>query len=771
MSELLNILIIEDSNADFLMVERHMKQNGLAVTCSRVDTLDALKEAISKDRWDLVLADYSVPQLSFQQNLNLLQEANPDLPVIMVTGTVGEEQAVELLKYGVCDFVLKGNLARLVPAIERSLKDTSERKARVAAERALRNSEVHFRSIFNKSPVAIGIGKATSGLVVEVNDALLLLYGYERDEMVGKTTTELNLYVHPDERTEILRLIHEFGQVVNREVQIRRKSGENLMVLYSAELIELEGEFFIQVMLTDVTERKRTEENLRKLYVAVEQSPMSTVITDVLGSIEYVNPRFTLVTGYSFEEVLNKNPRILKGDTPSEVYLTLWTTISAGNVWEGDFHNKRKDGTMFWEHTTISPISNASGKITHYMATKEDITERRSLEEQLRQSQKMEAIGTLAGGVAHDFNNILSAIFGYSHLILNKVKDNDPVVHYVDEIMAASKRAVVLTQGLLAFSRKQEVTLAVIDLCEVIKGNESFLRRLIREDIELKITCTGESLTVLADRGQIEQVIMNLVTNAKDAMPDGGRLFIETQPVTLSQEFVETHGYGKAGAYVMFSVSDSGVGMDKETQLRIFEPFYTTKEQGQGTGLGLSMAYGIVKKHGGFINVYSETGTGTIFKICLPSVLGIAHIGEILARETTPLKGGSETILVGEDDAALLKLSTRILSHYGYRVIEAVDGQNAVDKFIEYGESIDLVILDAIMPKKNGREVCQEMRMMRLDLKVVFVSGYTRDIFADGHELDGNTVFIQKPFSPDLLLSKVREMLDKGIGISAGGSI
>ena len=218
----------------------------------------------------------------------------------------------------------------------------------------------------------------------------------------------------------------------------------------------------------------------------------------------------------------------------------------------------------------------------------------------------------------------------------------------------------------------------------------------------------------------------------------------------------------------MFSVSDSGVGMDKETQLRIFEPFYTTKEQGQGTGLGLSMAYGIVKKHGGFINVYSETGTGTIFKICLPSVLGIAHIGEILARETTPLKGGSETILVGEDDAALLKLSTRILSHYGYRVIEAVDGQNAVDKFIEYGESIDLVILDAIMPKKNGREVCQEMRMMRPDLKVVFVSGYTRDIFADGHELDGNTVFIQKPVSPDLLLSKVREMLDKRI--SAGGS-
>jgi two-component system cell cycle sensor histidine kinase/response regulator CckA len=769
MSGPLKILVIEDRNADFLMVERHLKKNGLSVCCSRVDTLNGLKEAINNESWDLVLADYSVPQLDFQENLNLLQAALPDLPVIMVTGTVGEEKAVELLKLGVCDFVLKGNLARLVPVIERSLRDTSEHKARVAVEQALQNSEVHFRSIFNKSPVAIGIGKATSGLVVEVNDAWLLLYGYERDEMVGRTTTELNLYVNPGERMEIIRLLHEYGQVVNREVQVRRKSGEHLIVLYSAELIELKGEFFLQVMLSDVTERKQTEENLRKLFVAVEQSPMATVITDALGSIEYVNPRFTLVTGYSSEEVLNKNPRILKGDTPSEVHRALWTTISAGNVWEGDFHNMRKDGTLFWEHTTISPISNESGKITHYMATKEDITERRNMEEQLRQSQKMEAIGTLAGGVAHDFNNMLSAIIGYSHLILNNVKDNDPVIHYVEEIMDASKRAAVLTQSLLAFSRKQAVTLIVVDLNEVIKGNESFLCRLIREDIELKINCAGVPLTVLVDRSQIEQVIMNLVANARDAMPNGGKLAIETQPVTLSQEFVNTHGYGIPGSYAMVSVSDSGLGIDKETQSHIFEPFFTTKELGQGTGLGLSMAYGIVKKHDGFINVYSEPGTGTVFKIYLPTIQSSAHEGKIEVREVTPLRGGTETILVGEDDDALRRLSKKVLGHYGYQVIEAVDGQDAVDKFVEYGESIDLVILDAIMPKKNGKLAYDEMRIMRADLQVLFVSGYTRDIFADSNLFDENSVFIQKPVSPDVLLAKVREMLDKRA--AAGGSI
>ncbi|MDD2270634.1 MAG: response regulator [Desulfuromonadaceae bacterium] len=648
MSEPLNILVVEDSTADFLLVERHLKQKGLSARCIRVDSLKELEEATNRERWDLVLSDYSVPQLDFQEILNLLQKALPDLPVIMVTGTVGEEKAVELLKLGVCDFVLKGNLSRLVPAIERSLKEASERKARVVAERALRSSEVHFRSIFNKSPVAIGIGKAPSGLVMDVNNTLLLLYGYEREEMIGKTTTELNLYVNPDERTEILRLIHECGQVASREVRIRRKTGEHLIVLYSAELIELEGESCIQVMLADVTER-------------------------------------------------------------------------------------------------------------------------RNMEELLRQSQKMEAIGTLAGGVAHDFNNILSAIFGYSHLILNKVKDNGPVIHYVEEIMDASKRAAVLTSSLLAFSRKQAVTLAVIDLNAAIKGNGSFLRRLISEDIELKITCTEEPLTVLVDRSQIEQVVMNLVANARDAMLNGGKLSIETQSVAMSQEFVIIHGYGTPGSYAMVSVSDSGFGMDKETQSHIFEPFFTTKEQGQGTGLGLSMAYGIIKKHNGFINVYSEPGTGTIFKIYLPltQTSALAEIKD--GRKVTPVRVGTETILVGEDDDALRRLSKNVLGHYGYQVIEAVDGQDAVDKFVEHGKSIDLVILDAIMPKKNGKLACDEMRIIRPDLPVVFVSGYTSDIFAEDNVFDDNSAFIQKPVPPVVLLARIRELLDKRTA-SGGGS-
>jgi len=373
----------------------------------------------------------------------------------------------------------------------------------------------------------------------------------------------------------------------------------------------------------------------------------------------------------------------------------------------------------------------------------------------------MEAIGQLAGGIAHDFNNILSAIFGYSQLSLNKLKENDPVKYYVEQIMSASERAATLTRSLLAFSRKQEVNLAVIDLGSVLKEFEAFLRRLIREDIELNVRSAGEPLTVMADRGQIEQLLMNLIANARDAMPNGGKLLVETLSVTLDQEFIEVHGYGKVGAYVVLSVSDNGFGMDKQTQLHIYEPFFTTKEQGKGTGLGLSMAYGIVKKHDGFIDVYSKPGKGTIFKIYLPCVAAAEKADKKEPKESVAERGGTETILVCEDDSDLRKLAVNLLSHFGYQVIEAVDGQDAIEKFVDNQGSIDLVFIDAIMPKKNGKEANDAMKKVRPDLKTIFASGYTREIFEEGNTFDESTIFIQKPYSPNELAVKVRAMLDR----------
>ncbi len=638
MSEPLHILIIEDRNADFLMIERHLKRNGLSARCSRVDSLDGLQKAIATETWDLVLADYSVPQLDFQKSLLQLLTAFPYLPVIMVTGTVGEEKAVELFKLGIRDLVLKENLLRLVPAIERSLFDAAERRAKFAAVEALRESNERFRMIFEHSIDAILLVRA-DGSILAANPGASRVFGMSESEM--------------------------------------RRAGH-------ADLVATE------------------------------------------------DPRVA-----ALHEVQK-----LSGRSCGEITM------------------KRGDGSFFPAEVSSAIFTDREGIQKMSMIIR-DMTQRNILEERYRQAQKMEAVGQLAGGVAHDFNNILSAIFGYSDLILGKVNDNEPVTKYVEAIIKSANRATALTHSLLAFSRKQPVSLAVIDLNAVITENEEFLRRLIREDIRLTIKCASNPLLVLADRGQIEQVIMNLVANARDAMPNVGNLSIETLPVYLSEKFIETHGYGTAGAYAMFSISDSGSGMDKETQSHIFEPFFTTKEQGKGTGLGLSMAYGIVKKHDGFINIYSKPETGTTFKIYLPRVQPTAQIEGIATKDVPTVRGGDETILVGEDDAMLLGLSRRILTHYGYCVIEAVDGQDAVDKFAEFGDSINLVILDAIMPRKNGRDACQEMRMVRPDLKVIFVSGYTRDIFSGDKELNANSLFIQKPYSPVVLLAEVRKMLDK----------
>ncbi len=641
MSDLLNILVIEDRNADFMMVERHLRLNGLSARCQRVDSLEGLKEAIKAGEWDLVLSDYNVPQLNFHESQSLLLAGLPDLPVIMVTGTVGEEKAVELLRLGVRDFVLKENLARLVPAVQRALKDKREIELRRLAEEHLRESEAKTRSILDN--VGIGVALISHGM-------------------------------------EVLEL--------NRRMR----------------------EWF-----------PAADPAQRSICFRVFNDPPRDVVCD------YCPTQMTLQDGL-VHEITTQTPQ------------------------EGGMRNYR---------IISSPVFNAASEVTAAIEMVEDITEKLSLEAQYRQAQKMEAIGQLAGGVAHDFNNILTAIFGYSQLSLGKLLEDDPVKQYVEEIMKASERAAVLTQSLLTFSRKQEVTLAVIDLSNVVGEFEIFLHRLIREDIELKVSCTGDPLAVLADRGQIEQVTMNLVANARDAMPNGGKLFIETLSVTLDQEFVEAHGYGRAGVYAVISVSDSGTGMDKETQSHIFEPFYTTKEQGKGTGLGLAMAYGIIKKHDGFINIYSEPGRGTIFKIYLPTVLDVAQAAKTGPEVSIVLQGGTETILVCEDDEALRKLAVNVLSHFGYRVIEAIDGQDAVDKFVAHRKNIDLVFIDAIMPKKNGKQASDEMKTVSPGIKTIFVSGYSRDIFEGSSPFDENMIFIHKPYSPNDLLTKTRELLDK----------
>ncbi|MBM4141002.1 MAG: response regulator, partial [Nitrospira sp.] len=443
--------------------------------------------------------------------------------------------------------------------------------------------------------------------------------------------------------------------------------------------------------------------------------------------------------------------------------------------------------------STATPYRDKEGKITEYRGIMRDVTQQRKLEQQLLQAQKMEAVGQLAGGIAHDFNNILQAIIGYGSLLQMKIPKNDPLRHNVDQILASSERAASLTHGLLAFSRRQIINLKPVKLNEIVRRVEKLLLRLISEDIELRIILypttppviplhppllkgdrgglfekegekgfereagASEDLTIMADSSQIEQVLMNLANNARDAMPDGGLLTMGTELVELGEEYIKTYGYGKPGMYALISVTDTGEGMDENIREKIFEPFFTTKEVGKGTGLGLSMVYGIIKQHNGYINVYSELGKGTTFKIYLP--LTTSEVEERKPTETTITIGGTETILLAEDDADVRTFTKSVLEEFGYTVIEAGNGEDAVKRFIENKDKVQLLLLDVIMPKKNGKEVYEEIRKTRPEIKALFMSGYAANTIQKEGILEEGLKFVLKPISPTKLLRKVREVL------------
>jgi PAS domain S-box-containing protein len=513
---------------------------------------------------------------------------------------------------------------------------------------------------------------------------------------------------------------------------------------------------------TDITDRKKAEEELRLQSAALKAAANAIVITDRSGSIVWVNPAFTMLTGYSAEESMGVNPRkLVKSGVHGQVfYQQLWDVLLAGEVWRGEIMNRHKNGIQYPEGMTITPVKDARGEITNFIAIKRDLTEQRKLEEQLRQSQRMESIGTLAGGVAHDFNNILTAIIGYGYLALKNAAQDDPQRRLIEHILKAADRAAHLTKELLLFSRKQAIDSKQLDLNAVVTKMEIFLKRVIGEDIAFKTVLQEIKLTVMADVYQLEQVLMNLATNARDAMPQGGTLTLTTEAVQLDQSFTESHGFGKPGQYALLTVSDTGEGMDEETRQRIFEPFFTTKDVGKGTGLGLAAVYGIICRHEGFINVYSEPGCGTTFQIYLPVIHQKAGEETVAERQEASF-GGAETILLAEDDESVRCLTRTILTDLGYTVIEAVDGEDAVRKFAANKDAIDLLLFDLVMPKMNGNAAYDEIRIIRPEVKAILTSGYAPDIIRQRVGAGNGVTILSKPAPPAELLRRVRQVLDE----------
>ncbi len=515
-------------------------------------------------------------------------------------------------------------------------------------------------------------------------------------------------------------------------------------------------------VIRDLTDRRRSEKVFRKtantLRILVDASPLAIIALTLDGIITSWNPAAERIFGWRQEEVTGLFSPIVPDDKKEEFESHLHRVRNGETLTGKRVKRRKKDGSLLDLNLAVSPIKDENATVSGMIALLEDITDRVRLEEQLRHAQKMEEMGRLAGGVAHDFNNILSAIIGYSDLVKIKLKD-DALAPYMEQVLLASQRAANLTKSLLAFSRKQAISLRPVDLETLVKEFEKFLLRVVREDIEISIKCSGGGLIVMADSGQIEQVLMNLAVNARDAMPNGGKLLISAGGVFVSEETTRANNFQQPGRYALISVTDTGAGMDQNVKKRIFDPFFTTKEIGQGTGLGLSIIYGIIEQHGGHIDVQSEPGSGTTFEIYLP----LAKIQTEQEREDSGKespRGGAEPILVAEDDPALRHLTSTILREYGYRVIEAENGEEAVNKFLEKGDEVKLLILDVIMPRKNGKEVYEEIKKVKPGMRAIFISGYAADIINRSDDLGPQAHFISKPIIPNVLLKKIREILD-----------
>jgi PAS domain S-box-containing protein len=643
------------------------------------------------------------------------------------------------------------------------ITDITERKK---AEDDLRRSEERLELALQGAGLGLWDLNLVDGTVV-VNDKTTEISGYTIDELAANIGSWEKIS-HPDDRNRVLMAlsshVNEETPAFEEETRIRTKSGQWKWILARGKVVERNehGEAVRMAgTLLDITEKKKSEQALRRLATAVESAHETILITDPAGTMLYVNPAFKKMTGYDRSEVLGQNTRMLKsGEHHHAFYENLWKTITHGKVWKGRFINRRKDGSLYREESTISPVRDRSGRIVNFVAVKRDITQELALQEQLIHAQKMEAVGTLAGGIAHDFNNLLQVTLGYSELLLSEKNEKDPEYGDLLRIFQAARNGTELVERLMTFSRRVEPKIVSLNLNVQIEQVAKLLSRTIPKMVSISLELAPELANIHADPTQVEQVLMNLAVNACDAMPVGGKLRIATQNVTMTRSLSMLTDGSMPGEYVHLSVSDTGGGMDADTLDHIFEPFYTTKGLGHGTGLGLAIVYGIVVQHSGFIDCQSEPGNGTTFHVYFP-VQPSQY--ELELKEAVSVPGhGTEKILLVDDEDSLRALGERVLSQAGYTVLTATNGIEARDIFSEGARDISLVILDLIMPEMGGKECLKELLQINPEVRILVASGYSPDL--SRQELLGLGIkgFLGKPFSVSQLLRQVRKALDGG---------
>ena len=871
----MRILLVEDSPDDALLLEEHLRDAALQPEIVRVDNAAEMKAALARPDFDVVISDYNIPGFSAQGALDIVKESGVDLPLIILSGTVGEERAVEMMRAGAKDYVMKQNLRRLVPAIKRELNEAAARRQQRRTENLLSEMQERFQATFEQA--AVGVAHVSpEGRFLDVNEKLAEMLGCSPVELVGTHAfdwvapagrkeaagaiadmREGRITHYTGERTMLrrngshievsvtascvaddrgvpkyligifediterrraaalvrnkasllaasieatrdaivvldfdwhivefnLRFVQMFGvpddvlaefdgrrafaiamehmvdpEPLTRTVDALQKDGMSIesgscetregrfLEWYTAPQL-LEGKPVGRVWsVRDVTRRVRAQKERERLAVVVEQADEMILITDVGGVMEYVNPAFERITGYTREEAVGMRPEFLLSDGPDErIDDDLWRTLDAGGVWRGRFHNRRKDGSPLEEDATISPVRDASGAIVNYVAIKRDVTQELALAEQLRHAQRIEAIGLLAGGVSHDFNNLLQGMLTFVQVLKSPKCDAARRSEFLAQVESTIRRGAQLTRQLLLFARHEPGRREHLDLGDVLQDLAKFLRRVVRENIELVIEPAGEPLRIDADRGQLEQVIVNLVMNAVDAMPDGGRLSVRT---------------GRDG---VLEVSDTGVGIPEAIRQRIFEPFFTTKERGKGTGLGLAVVHGIVMAHHGTIDVTSDAG-GTTVRVrfpLLPEETRDALAGA--AAEALP-QGTGERVLLVEDEGDVRDGLSMLIETLGYSVAAVRSGEDA----LAMESPFSLVLTDCILPGMPGVEVVRSLRRRWPGVRAILMSGYTAPDVIDTGVRAGEFVFLQKPFEMTELARTIQVALGNA-AVSAAG--
>ncbi|HEY4100449.1 MAG TPA: response regulator [Gemmatimonadales bacterium] len=758
MTSPITVLLVEDNPGDARLVTELLRDaTGATCQVESVARLLIALERIAAGGIDLVLLDLGLPDSQGAATFDVLHRAVPEMPVIVLTGLGDEALGLQLIGHGAQDYLVKGTVDG--GAMSRAIRYAIER---ATSERTLRERESQFRELAENIDEVFFVQAADFSRTLYISPAYETIWGRSCQSVYDNPAAFMDAVV-PEDRAALAAgiAINKQGRAThNLEFRVQRPDGTIRQVSVRATGIRNEQGVVYRIsgVASDITEERRIQDALRDseaLYRQITDTSFDAIERIEDGILREANAGFVRMFGYdSVDEVIGKPVSAFVADeSQAEVARRVSQEIEGSY----EFVGLRKDGARIQVEATSR--THASGDRRYRLTALRDLTEKRVLEEQFRQAQKMEAIGRLAGGVAHDFNNLLMVITGCGELLLEDLAAGDPRRENADELIKAAEAAAALTRQLLAFSRQQVIQPRVITIESVLQSSEKMLRRLIGEDVALALALNPAPATVKIDPHQLEQVVMNLVVNARDAMPSGGRITIDTTVLDLDDAYVRSHWPATAGMYVMLAVTDTGIGMDESTRARIFEPFFTTKEMGKGTGLGLSMVYGIVRQSGGFIWVYSEPGRGATFKIYLPLVDGSAdvvdHVTEIGAAPT-----GTETILLVEDEEAVRSVVRQALDRHGYKVLVAPDGAAAIGILTASDQPVHLLITDVVMPGLSGRQLAEQFATMRPAARILFMSGYTTDAVVRHGVLDPGIAYLQKPFSPAALLRKVRQVLD-----------